>query len=370
MSTKLALVSINVVTFNAKPYIQTALKSIKAQTYPHIEVNILDNNSQDGTPEIIDTILNDLKLKAINYKLKANTGFAKGHNILIRKSRGEYVLLLNQDAWLDKEYVSRALEIFGQDDTIAAIQPKIYRYSFAAGAVVARDGKAVIDATGLAILKNRRVIARGQGQTDNGQFDNQEEVFGADGAVPIYRRMALEDVALPLSNPPSRGASADLRTSTNSQTHQGVLKEYFDEDFFMYKEDVDLSWRLRLYGWNILYSPRVIAYHARGSGESASRKYSEIIQERRHISPLAKSLSWRNQRLMQIKDELPGLYVRHFPFILGKELASFLYILFFERYALRSMREFFTLLPNALRKRKIIMQHIAISRKQLTHWFQ
>ena len=394
------LVSINIVTFNGEWYIKKCLESVAHQTYKNIEVNILDNDSQDDTIKIIEKVGRDSDLRFTIYDLRENVGFAKGHNILIKKSRGEYIVMLNQDAWLDKNYTVRALDIFKKDDKIAALQPKIYRYNFGRDEVVKRDDKAVIDATGLVMLKNRRIIARGQGQKDEGQFDyppssafakklrrttadvrfskdsltahqeNLTEVFGADGAASIFRRTALEDIALP-TTPPSLKASADLRVSNHSLIpREETLKEYFDEDFFMYKEDVDLSWRLRLYGWKIMYGPKLIAYHERGSGESAAKEYINIIRERRHISQLAKSLSWRNQRLMQVKNELPLLYVRHLPRIFLKELGSLLYILLFERYALKSIKDFFLLLPNALKKRTFIMQHKMIGSNEMARWFQ
>lgn len=262
--------------------------------------------------------------------------------------------MLNQDGWLDKDYVKNALDVFKKDDKIAALQPKIYRYDFEKGEVVKKDGKPIIDATGLVMFKNRRIIARGQGQKDEGQFDQQEQVFGVDGAAPIFRQKALEDIKLPIPS------TLNLKPSF----------EYFDEDFFMYKEDVDLSWRLRLYGWEILYSPKLIAYHERGSGESAATDYLSILRERKHIGKLAKSLSWRNQRLMQIKNEIPSLYIRHLPYIFFKEIASLTYILLFERYALQSMKEFFVLIPNAWQKRKEIMAHKKAGHRKMAKWFQ
>lgn len=344
------LVSINIVAFNAHSYLKKALTSALAQSYRHIEVYVLDNNSSDDTLALAKSFT-DKRLHIVTSKM--NTGFAKGHNILIDESKGEYVLLLNQDAWLKDDYVKKALEIFEKDDKIAAIQPKLFRYDFAHHSVVERNGGYVLDTTGLLMLKNRRIIARGQGMPDEGQFDKQEEVFGADGAVPMYRRQALDDVKLAL----------------NSKERDSSF-EYFDEDFFMYKEDVDLSWRLRLAGWKIIYDPGVIAYHQRGSGESASTSYRDIVRERKNISALAKSLSWRNQRLMQVKNELPALYLRHLPFIAAKEIASFAYILLFERYALRSMKDFFALLPNALRKRRSIKARRIASASDMKPWFQ
>lgn len=339
------LVSINIVTFNAHIYLKKALESALGQTYSPIDIHLLDNNSSDDTV----TIARSFKDERLHIHLrKENTGFAKGHNILIKKSRGEFVVLLNQDAWLDPAFVARGVEIFKKNDKLGALQPKIFRYRFDENSIVTKEGKPVIDATGLVMLKNRRIIARGQGQTDTGQFDSAQEIFGADGAVPMYRRASLEDIALTL----------DMHT------------EYFDEDFFMYKEDVDLSWRLRLYGWKIVYSPALLAYHARGSGESASTNYLDILKERRNISALAKSLSWRNQRLMQLKNEFSALYVRHSVHILLKEISSFAYILLFERYALRAVKDFFRLAPRAYQKRRIIMAQRRVDAAHVSKWFQ
>lgn len=343
------LTSINIVTFNGERYIRKCLESVANQVYKDIEVNILDNNSQDNTIEIIK----NFKLQTTHYSLQTNIGFAKAHNILIEKSGGEYILMLNQDAWLDKDYIKNALEIFKKYGKIAGIQPKIYRYNFEEDKIVMRNGKPIIDTTGLLVLKNRRIIARGQGEEDNGQFNKEEEIFGADGAAPIFLKKALEDVKIP--NPYTLNPKPSY--------------EYFDEDFFMYKEDVDLSWRLRLYGWKILYNSALIAYHSRGSGESAAVNYLDIIKERRHISALAKSLSWRNQRLMQVKNEFAVSYIRDFPFIFVKEIASLFYILLFERFALSLIKDFFYLLPRAMKKRRVIMAHRKTNHNELHIWF-
>lgn len=347
------LVSINIVTFNAKRYIEKCLESIANQTYKTLEVGILDNNSEDNTRELIAEALKTFSLKAKTYKLKTNMGFAKGQNILIQKSRGEYILMLNQDAWIDENYVKNALDVFQKNDKIAALQPKIYRYTAEKESVVKSEGKPIIDATGLIMLKNRRIIARGQGQKDEGQFDKEESIFGVDGAAPIFRRMALEDTKL--------SKNSKLKTENS---------EYLDEDFFMYKEDVDISWRLRLYGWEIHYSPKVIAYHERGSGDSAATNYVSILKERKHIGTLAKSLSWHNQRLMQVKNELLPLYIIHFPRIIVKEIASLIYILLFERYALQSIKAFFFLAPKAWRKRREIMAKRKAGYREMKQWFQ
>ena len=87
------------------------------------------------------------------------------------------------------------------------------------------------------MLREQRHLDRGADQPDTGQFDTAGEIFGPSGAAAMYRRNALDDVAL------------------NGQ--------YFDEDFFAYREDADLAWRCRLFGWTSIYVPTAVAHHRR-----------------------------------------------------------------------------------------------------------
>jgi len=244
-------------------------------------------------------------------------------------------LCLNQDVVLDKDFVKRAIEILEKYGQVAAVQGKLLRMPLFSK---------IIDTTGLVMLKNRRIIARGQGQIDRGQFEKIEEIFGADGAVPIYRRKALVDVK--------------------------IKKEYFDEDFFCYKEDVDLAWRMQLYGWKTIYQPTAIAWHWRGSGDSATRTPWGIIKERRKINQFSKYLSFKNQRLMQIKNEQVGLLLKHLPWFLSKEIASWFYVLLFERYTWRAIKDLFNQTPRAWQKRKIIMAKKRVNAKEIGRWFE
>ena len=316
------LVSIDILTYNGENLIEQCLKSVLEQTYENLEILVIDNASTDKT---VGKIRNSQpkagpsraeKIKIIENK--ENLGFAAGHNLGIKKSKGDYVLCLNQDVILDKDFVKYAIEAIRKDDKIGAVQGKLYKYD------------KILDTTGLMALKNRRFINRGQGEEDLGQY-RAGEIFGVDGAAPIYRRDALEDTK--------------------------INNEYFDEDFFCYKEDIDLAWRMRLYGWKAVYEPRAFAYHLRGAGDSTARKPMAIIGQRKKISKLAKFYSFKNQRLMQVKNEVPSLFFRDFFSILIKELGAWFYVLFFEHYTWKAIRELFKQIPNAWKKRKIIMSN-------------
>lgn len=335
MSQNHPLVAINILTYNGKKYLKSCLESALNQDYSNFKIFIADNNSNDGTVECLKYFKDD-KIAKIIFNSR-QTGFATGHNQLIRESDGEFILCLNQDVVLNKSFLEEAIKKIIMDDKIASIQGKILRFN--------PDGSFSnkIDTTGLVMLKNRRVINRYQGKIDTGCFNVSNEIFGADGAVPVFRRVALEDIR--------------------------INKEYFDENFFAYKEDVDLAWRLRINGWKNVYQPTAVAWHWRGSGDSATRTPWGIINERRKLNRFSKYYAFKNQRLMQIKNDSTSLILRHLPWILYKELGAWSYVLFFERYTLSAVKDLIKETPMAWRKRKIIMANRKISNKELNKWF-
>lgn len=331
------VVSVNIVTFNGEKYIKDCLNSVFGQSYRKVEVLVIDNNSEDKTKEILEEISGSKNSKIPKIKKifnQTNLGFSKAHNEGIKRSKGEYILCLNQDVVLDKNFLEESVFVLEKDKKIGALQGKLLR----------KEEPDRIDSAGLVIFKNRRVINRAQGEKDEGGFDKEEEVFGVDGAAPVYRREALEDAK--------------------------IKDEYFDEDFFCYKEDVDLSWRMRLFGWKCFYEPQAIGWHWRGAGERATKEIIKILKERKKLSLFAKTLSFRNQRLMQIKNELPLLFLRNFPQILIKEICSWLYVIFFEKYGLRSVGKLLEKIPAALRKRRIIMERKRASVGEMQKWFR
>ena len=389
----LPLISINILNYNDKKTINKAIESAVEQIYPHVEILIIDNNSTDGSCEIIEQKINEWekyrkelleeKYPNENYSVKIkliknseNIGFAPGHNQAIRKCQGDFILCLNSDAILTPNYLEQALKYF-DDKKVGAVQGKLLRYDFEKEEIKKdlESKKNIIDTIGLVMLKNRRIIAQAQGESDKGQYEKEKEIFGADGAVPIYRRAALEDIKLPkISQKSIKSKVKSQKLSAKTEKLQVTSYklqdfEYFDEDFFLYKEDVDLAWRLRLYGWKTIYQPKMIAYHGRGAGDSAAKTYFRIIEERRKISQKPKYYSFKNQRLMQIKNEMPLLLLIDLPYFLFKEIGSWIYIIIFEHYTIKAIRELFSQAPAAFKKRKIIMKKRRVTWREMRKWF-
>lgn len=341
-----SLISVVILTYNGEEKITTALNSVFRQTYDNIEVIIVDNASKDGTIEKIQKLkIENQKIKVKIIKNKENIGFA-GHNIGIGHSKGEFIFCMNQDVVLDKDFIANALMVVRQDKKIGALQPKMM------------DNKRgnVIDSTGIVIFKSRRMVDRGQGEEDKGQYNKTEEVFGVNGAAAFFRKKCLEEVKLPSI------------FSKNGYLTDAV--EYYDPDFFMYKEDVDISWRIRLFGWKVLYCPTAIVYTDRTSeviGEKSG--IVEIIKTRRRQKQYVRHFSFINHHLAIIKNDLPWLFFKHLPWILPREIGIWLYVIFFERKTWPAIRELFRKIPREWRKRKIIMRKKRVAAKDIEKWF-
>jgi len=329
------LVSINILTYNGQNLIEQCLKSVLNQTYQNIEVLIIDNASIDNTLKVVQKIRRNSDIQIVINK--KNVGFAAGHNIGIKKSKGEYVLCLNQDVVLDKDFIKNTVKAIEKNKRIGSIQGKLYKIED-----INNLKKEKLDTTGLLIFKNRRTVARGQGEEDKNKY-RAGYIFGVDGPAPLYRKQALEDAK--------------------------INDEYFDEDFFAYKEDVDLAWRMQLQAWKSYYEPKAIAYHVRGAGEKAVKNYVSVALARRKISKLAKFHSFKNDRLMRIKNELLGLFFRDILYILIKEMGAWAYVLIFEHYTWNAIKELFKQIPVAWKKRKIIMANKKANYKQMSKWF-
>ncbi len=337
-------VSIHIVSWNSLKFLPDCLKSIFSQTYKNFSVLVIDNASNDGTIEFLQKNFPEVKI----FKNNKNLGFAKAHNQGINLTKSEFVLILNPDIILKEDFLEKILSEIEKDEKIGAISGKILKIYTSEPEIEERVKTKIIDSTGLKIFKSRRVINRGEGELDKGQYDKVEEVFGLSGACVLFRRQALEDIKI----------SKDLRS----------YYEYFDEDFFAYKEDFDLSYRLRWRGWKIIYLPNAIAYHYRQIF-GTKFKIKEIIKRRREKSPLINYLSYRNHLFSLIKNESFENFLKDLPFIFFYELKKFFYILFFEQSTLKAILEIIKKLPQMLKKRKYIMKNRLITSNEIRKFY-
>lgn len=336
------LVSIIILSYNSRRYIERCIDTVLAQDYRNTEIYVVINGSADGSGELIRDKYGRVKnLRILNPG--KNLWFSRGNNYAIPQTAGEYILILNQDTVLEPGYVSLLTDSLEADRSLGSVTGKLRHYNFDI------DSKTrIIDSTGIEVFRTRRVIDRGQWEMDRGQYDRDTEVFGASGAAAMYRRSVLEEAKLPKKN--------------------GGF-EYFDEDFTAYKEDVDLAWRLQLLGYRAAYVPQAVVYHGRTIGRSWPTQIIRFILNRFHQPRIVRKLSFKNHYLMMVKNEAPQIFWRHFLFILAREILLLLYTLLFEQFQIFALVDFFRQLPDAWRKRKIIMSKIRIDSKQLARLF-
>lgn len=326
-------VSINLVTWNGARFIRDCLESVFNQTFKDFELLIIDNGSTDDTVKIISDFYPHLKV----VRHRENFGFAKGHNQAIHWSKSDYVLALNQDVIMQSDFLEKLVNFMDRHPLAGSITGKIYSL---------RDGQKTkyIDSLGLEIFKNHRIIEIGQGELDEGQYDYLKEVFGVSGALPLYRRKALQSVMLD--------------------------QQFFDEDFFSYKEDVDLAYRLRYAGWKAFCVPEAIAYHHR-SVKGAVKKISKlyIARNRRQRSKLINYWSYRNHFFMLIKN-LPKFNLKYVWPVFWYEFLKFFYVLLREPKNLKVLSEVWRKRKQFQAKRKYIMDNRKIKINEIDKWLE
>jgi GT2 family glycosyltransferase len=211
--------------WNGADLITKSLESLQNQIMPVTTV-VVDNGSTDDSVRIIKTEFPAVQL----IELSHNTGFAGGVNAGIKYALGQgasAIALLNNDAVADKYWIQKLADRLRKNDNLGIVTSKIVRAD-----------KKHLDSTGDFYTSWGTAFPRGRDQEDIGQFDVPEEVFSASGGASLYRSKVFQDTGL------------------------------FDEDFFAYYEDVDLSFRARLYGWKVFYEPTSVVYHEVGATSS------------------------------------------------------------------------------------------------------
>ncbi|WKA47184.1 glycosyltransferase family 2 protein [Geobacillus zalihae] len=313
-------ITVQIVTYNSEKYINDCLESVRAQSYPITNIIVIDNASDDSTVEIVEKHDDILLVKNQN-----NNGFAGGHNQALQLSSSDYVLVLNPDVCLHSNYIEEIIKVMEINPSIGMGTGKLYRdYK-----------KRLLDSTGIIIKKNRRAFDRGTGQIDNGQFDKDVEIFGVSGAAALYRRQMIEDIS--------------------------INNQFFDESFFAYKEDVDVSWRARIFGWNSIFVPNAIAEHKRGWNEQ--KKRSDVpMKIRKH--------SYINRYYCILKNDHLLYILLHLPAILIYEFIILSYAVLKERELLKAWTLFKNEYSNMILKRKKIQRARRTSLKNIYKFFR
>ncbi|MDD2646661.1 MAG: glycosyltransferase family 2 protein [Patescibacteria group bacterium] len=322
-------VSIQIVTWNSLRFLPDCLESIFNQTFRDFSILIIDNASSDHSVGYL--IRNWPQVKIL--KNSRNCGYARAHNQGILATDSEYVLVLNPDVILEPDFLEKIINEVDKQKKIGSFAPKLLKMKFShidhgehqeqqgAGAAINPDWCVtktdILDSTGLAIRRTRRVVDRGEGEVDKKQYDKLFDIFGVSGACVLYRRKALDDIKLKIFSHYSSAPSAS-RFSMGERRKSAFRNEYFDEDFHSYQEDIDLAWRLKWRNWGALYVPEAIAYHVRQV--SAMKRFNK--------SSWVNFLSYRNHLWLLIKNEPIANFLKDIFHIFFYQSIKILYLLF------------------------------------------
>jgi GT2 family glycosyltransferase len=260
------LATVVVVNRDGLRFLDSCLDAVLAQELAsRFEVILVDNASTDGSIEHVRERFPGVRL----IESTRNRGFAGGNNLGIRAARGRHVVLLNNDTRVRAGWLQALVEAAESDDHVGAVAAKLLYAS--------RPG--VIQSAGSLLLSDGSGADRGMDEPDSGQFDRREEVFAGTGASLLLRREALADAGL------------------------------LDESFFMYYEDTDLCWRLRLRGWRVVYEPAAVVEH-------------EHAGSSREWSPFFTFHADRNRLFMLLKNARPAFLARSYAALLRRSASG------------------------------------------------
>jgi GT2 family glycosyltransferase len=286
-------VSVVVVTMAVKDYLDLCMDSLRRQSYPGIEVIVIDNSSCPGLNDRIAGRYPQVRV----YAQPENAFYSQALNRGVGLSRGDFILCLNDDVILDNGFIKEALKGFSAAGRIGMVSGKILR----------RDDR-TIDSTGLFLSIFRSAKERGYGCKDRGQYGQAGYIFGVNGAAAFYRRAMLEDI--------KRGT------------------EYFPAYYRIFYEDLDIAWRAQNSGWRGYYIPSALAYHIRGGTVrqegGINKRYA-----RAYLNDELHTCLVKNRYRTILRNESFFGFLLYLPFIVAYDLFAWGYILLFRSKLLK-----------------------------------
>ncbi|MBU2509531.1 glycosyltransferase, partial [Patescibacteria group bacterium] len=280
--------------------------------------------------------------------------FARAHNqaieLALSRWQGEdlktrYIMVANPDLEFAPSALRVIIAFMDANPEIAACGPKLLRIFLRPDShneEYETTRSNIIDSTGLTINKMRRVYDRGAGEVDEGQYNETEPVFGISGACTIFRASNLLEAKLG--------------------------NEFYDEDFFAYKEDVDMAWRIQRLGFNTFYVPQAIVWHHRRAPSDPGASWFKAWRERRNKSPLVNYLSSRNHSWVAIKNDEILNSILHLPWWASYEIMK----TFANLFSPSSLKGQFVSLvgvPKMIKKRSELNRRVKRQGRNIRRWF-
>ena len=302
-------VSIIVVNWNGERFLADCLGALSCQSYADYEVILVDNGSSDKSVCLARETFPQIKIAA----LKENRGFTGGNAAGLDVAQGAYIALVNNDAVADKTWLENLLQPMLRDRTIGVCASKLLF-----------ENSLILNSAGDGLTTAAVGFNRGLGKEPT-LFDGPELVFSACAAAVLYRRKMFDEIG------------------------------FLDEDFFLYDEDTDLSFRAQLAGWKCVYVPSAVAYH---KGNATAGRLSDT-----HVY-----YHTRNLEFVWIKNMPLGLMLRFAHHKILQEIGSFCYLCLRHgkwRPYLRAKVDAVRMLPRMWRKRRTIQSRSRVSNAYL-----
>jgi len=308
-------VSVIIVNYNGKGLIRACLKALERQSLGGFEAVVVDNASSDGSLYEIRRFLEESPL-ASNIKLipyERNLGFAGGNIEGLKYAQGEYIALLNNDAEPDEKWLEELGRAMDSEAAIGICASKMIVH-----------GTDIMDSAGVVFSTALKGFGSEEGRKSCA-YNKRRYIFGACGGAALYRRKMIAEIG------------------------------FFDEDFFLIHEDIDLNFRAQLRGWKVLYVPEAIVHH---------RVRSSIVP----MSDMAVYYTLRNCELVRMKTVPLAIFIRFFPEFIIWTLAEFFYFVIkhkhFKLY-IKAKSDAIKMLPRMLKKRAVIMKNRKVSYRYL-----
>ena len=244
------LISVIIVNWNGRRYLEDCLGSLSKSTYRKTEIIFVDNNSSDDSVSFVKRNFPYIKI-IVN---KKNLGFAEGHEIAYRRAKGEAILLLSTDTIIEKDTIEYLWQALYSTKNIGAVQPKLLMY----------PRTNLIDSIGSFFLMSGVLYHYGREKDHRKPIYNVPmEIYSAKGACILFKKYVLDITGL------------------------------FDKDYFAYFEETDLCHRIWLAGYKIIYVPKAVVYHKGGgaSGQMVS-SYIQFHSFKNRICTYVKNLSF------------------------------------------------------------------------------
>jgi len=303
-------VSVIVLNWNGKHFLEVCLTALRRQTFSDFETILVDNASADGSVAFVRETFPEVRVLALG----TNTGFAAGNNAGYEQARGEWIVLLNNDTEADEHWLEEIHKASRDFPRAGSFASKMLFF----------DDRKRIDNCGFAVTKAGTAVDLGRDEQDGPAWAEPRNVFGACGGAAAYRRSMLEDIG------------------------------FLDPEFFMTFEDLDLSFRGQLQGYECVFMPRAIVYHRLG----ATRKKNPAQDV---------FFSQRNIELAYLKNMPLGMILASLAHRLVYELGGAVYFtkLGVGTAFFKAKMDAIRRLPSVLRKRQELQRRRILTTKQL-----